>query len=106
MNFIQAFATISEAFAPVKVWIFFSFFLHCKYSLIYFRYIVGDKRVLLQLEDGSQAFEIKDYLVSLDTCESVSFENLEFPGKGKGRTKLELQCVLRLLKPCASNGKV
>ena len=61
---------------------------------------------MLQLEDGSQAFEIKDYLVSLDTCESVSFENLEFPGKGKGRTKLELSCVLRLLKPCASNGKV
>jgi len=57
------------------------------------RYVVSDKRVLFQLDDGSQAFEIKDYLVTLDTVESVSFENMEFPGKGaakKGAGKNEL----------------
>ncbi|XP_002155517.1 LDLR chaperone boca isoform X1 [Hydra vulgaris] len=54
------------------------------------RYVISDNRVLFQLEDGSQAFEIKDYLTSLNTCESVSFENLNFPGKGAGKTKLEL----------------
>ena len=46
--------------------------------------------MLFQLEDGSQAFDIKNYLVTLDTCESVSFENMEFPGKGAGKTKVEL----------------
>jgi len=54
------------------------------------RYIVSDNRVLLQVSDGSLAFKIKDYLISQDTCEVVSFENMEFPGKGKGRQKLEL----------------
>jgi len=54
------------------------------------RYIVSDNRVLFQVNDGSLAFQIKDYLVSQDTCEVVSFENMDFPGKGKGRTKLEL----------------
>jgi len=52
------------------------------------RYIVGEKRVLFQLEDGSVAFQIKDYLVTLDNCESVSFDNMEFPGKGKVKTEL------------------
>lgn len=54
------------------------------------RYVVSDKRILFQLDDGSKAIEIKDYLVSLDTCESVSFDNLNFDGKGKGKTKVEL----------------
>ena len=54
------------------------------------RYVIGDNRVLLQVADGSLAFEIKDYLVSQDTCEEVSFENMQFPGKGKGKQKVEL----------------
>ena len=54
------------------------------------RYIVSDNRVLLQVSDGSLAFQIKDFLVTQDTCESVSFENMDFDGKGKGRQKVEL----------------
>jgi len=54
------------------------------------RYIVADDRVLFQVSDGSLAFKIKDFLVGQDTCESVSFENMDFDGKGKGRKKVEL----------------
>jgi len=54
------------------------------------RYMVSDNRVLFQLTDGSLAVKIKDFLVSQETCENVSFENLDFPGKGKGKQKLEL----------------
>jgi len=54
------------------------------------RYMVSDNRVLFQVNDGSLAVKIKDFLVSQDTCESVSFENLDFPGKGKGKEKIEL----------------
>jgi len=54
------------------------------------RYIVSDNRVLLQLTDGALAFQVKDFLVSQETCEEVSFENMNFDGKGKEREKVEL----------------
>ena len=33
-------------------------------------------------QDGSKAWQIKDYLVSLDECTTVNFEQLSFPCKG------------------------
>ena len=55
------------------------------------RYMVGTDRVLLQIDDGSKAWEIKDYLITLDTVAKVEIENQAFEGKGAHRTKLELQ---------------
>ena len=47
------------------------------------RYVISDDRVLFQLTDGSLAFEIRDFLVTQDTCKTVSFEQMEFPCKPK-----------------------
>ena len=46
------------------------------------RYVIADNRVLFHLQDGSKAWEIKDYLITLKDCEEVQFENQKFPGAG------------------------
>ena len=43
---------------------------------------MGDKRILFVLSDGGYAWKVKDYLVSLDSCESVTIEGKDYPGKG------------------------
>jgi len=42
------------------------------------RYVVSPDRVLLLTQDGSKAWQIKDYLVKLTDCTSVSFDQFEF----------------------------
>jgi hypothetical protein len=51
------------------------------------RYVVGSNRVLLMLKDGSQAWEIKDFLVNQDRCEVVTIEGKDYPGKGSAQYK-------------------
>jgi len=46
------------------------------------RYISEDDQVLLKLDDGSKAFEIKDFLVEQENCYTVFIDNQEFKGKG------------------------
>ena len=43
---------------------------------------MADNRALLLLQDGSTAWDIKDFLVKQPECESVEFENQNFPGMG------------------------
>lgn len=52
------------------------------------RYIVAPDRVLLMVDDGSLAWDIKDYLTSLTECTTVSFEQLSFDCKGYKKTEL------------------
>ena len=47
-----------------------------------FRYTVDDQRVLFLLQDGSQVYEIKDFLVQQDRCQEVSIDNRPYYGKG------------------------
>ena len=42
------------------------------------RYIVADDRVLLVIKDGSQSWDIKDFLITQTDCTTVSFEQLSF----------------------------
>ncbi|XP_077997007.1 LDLR chaperone boca-like [Glandiceps talaboti] len=55
------------------------------------RYVIGDDRILIVLNDGSKAWEIKDFLIQQERCEEVSFENQNFPGAAqiarKGKVK-------------------
>ena len=44
--------------------------------------MIDDGRILLVLTDGSQAFEIKDFLVKQDRCKEVTIDNRPFYGKG------------------------
>jgi hypothetical protein len=44
--------------------------------------MVADNRALFLLQDGSVAWDIKDFLVKQPECESVEFENQKFPGPG------------------------
>lgn len=46
------------------------------------RYMIDDNRAIFMFKEGSQAWEAKDFLVTLDRCESVSVENKVYPGKG------------------------
>jgi len=34
------------------------------------------------MTDGSQAFEIKDFLIKQDRCKDVTIDNRVYPGKG------------------------
>jgi len=56
----------------------------CVYIVIG-RYVVGSNRVLLMLKDGSQAWDVKDFLVQQDRCEVVTIEGKDYPGKGSGQ---------------------
>ena len=40
------------------------------------------------LKEGSWAWEIKDYLVNQERCESVTIEGQDFPGKGSDKVDL------------------
>ena len=42
------------------------------------RYIVADDRVLLVIKDGSQTWDVKDYLITQTDCTTVSFEQQTF----------------------------
>lgn len=46
------------------------------------RHVINDDRILLVLTDGSQAFEIKDFLVKQDRCKEVTIDNRPYYGKG------------------------
>nr|KAG5688072.1 hypothetical protein BaRGS_007117 [Batillaria attramentaria] len=45
------------------------------------RFVVGDNRVLFMCKDGSKAWDIKDFLVQQDNCESVEIEGKTYHGK-------------------------
>ena len=46
--------------------------------------------MLFHLDDGSQAYDVKDFLVKQNNCAGVEFENQQFPGAGAGKQKTEL----------------
>ena len=52
------------------------------------RYVVAPDRVLFMVDDGSLAWEIKDYLVTLTDCTTVSFDQLTFDCKGYKKDEL------------------
>ena len=52
------------------------------------RYIVAPDRILFLVEDGSLAWDVKDYLISLTECTTVSFEQLSFNCKDNIKTEL------------------
>ena len=43
------------------------------------RYVVSPDRILFLTQDGSKAWEIRDYLVTQTDCTTVNFEQLSFP---------------------------
>ena len=47
-----------------------------------FRFVVGSNRVLFMCRDGAQAWDIKDFLVQQENCESVEIEGQTFQAKG------------------------
>lgn len=52
------------------------------------RYIVAPNRVMFMVEDGSLAWDIKNYLTSLVDCTTVSFDQLSFDCKGNKKSEL------------------
>jgi len=67
------------------------------------RYVVGSNRVLLMLKDGSQAWNVKDFLVQQDRCDVVTIEGKDYPGKGSPqvqRSTLNI-CAISVLYSCA-----
>ena len=53
-----------------------------------FRYVVGSNRALFVLKDGSQAWDVKNFLVAQDRCEVVTIEGKDYPGKGASKVDL------------------
>ena len=57
------------------------------------RYMVADYRAIFMVQDGSTAWDIKDYLIKQKECSMVEFDNQKFPGAGateEERKKTEL----------------
>lgn len=54
---------------------------------MFYRYTIAQNRVLFHLDDGSQAYDVKDFLVKQSNCAAVEFENQQFPGAGAGAGK-------------------
>ena len=56
--------------------------------------MVADRRAIFLVQDGSTAWDIKDFLIKQSECESVEFDNQKFPGVGgepeSDKTKTEL----------------
>jgi len=46
------------------------------------RHVINDDRILLVLTDGSQAYEIKDFLIKQERCKEVTIDNRVYHGKG------------------------
>ena len=46
------------------------------------RYVVAPNRVMFLTQDGSMAWDIKDYLVTQTECTTVSFDQLSSPCAG------------------------
>lgn len=53
------------------------------------RFVISANRILIKLADGSYAYEIKDFLVQQDRCESVTIEGQVYPGKSSPDYKQE-----------------
>ncbi|CAK8697093.1 unnamed protein product [Clavelina lepadiformis] len=51
------------------------------------RFVISENRVLIKLADGSYAYEIKDFLVQQDRCETVTIEGKDYPGKASKGAK-------------------
>lgn len=47
--------------------------------------MVSDHRAIFLLQDGSTAWDIKDFLIKQPECESVEFNNQIFPGLAAGQ---------------------
>ena len=45
--------------------------------------MIEDDQILIQLDDGSHAVEIRDYLISQDDCWEVTLESKTYDGKAK-----------------------
>lgn len=50
--------------------------------MYYFRFVVGANRILFMCRDGAQAWDVKDFLVQQDNCESVEIEGKTYYCKG------------------------
>jgi len=49
--------------------------------LLLFRFVVSPNRVLIKLNDGSYAYEVKDFLIQQERCEVVTIEGKDYLGK-------------------------
>lgn len=49
------------------------------------RYLVDDSRAIFMFNDGSQAWEAKDFLIEQERCQSVTIENKVYDGKFSGK---------------------
>ena len=44
------------------------------------RYIISDDRAIFMLQDGSEAWKMKDFLIQQDGCVEVEIDKQKFPG--------------------------
>lgn len=51
------------------------------------RYVISANRVLIKINDGAYAVQIKDFLVDQERCEVVTIDGNDYPGKGSPKKK-------------------
>ena len=51
------------------------------------RFVISDDRAIFMIEDGSEAWRMKDFLIEQDGCMEVEIEQQKFPGKKPARKR-------------------
>ncbi|KAF6021369.1 MESDC2 [Bugula neritina] len=47
------------------------------------RYVIEDDRILIQIDDGSDSIQIRDFLLEQENCLDVTVDSKTYDGKGK-----------------------
>ena len=55
------------------------------------RYVIEDDKILIQIDDGADAIQIRDFLVKQDNCLEVTVDSKSYDGAGK---KVCYYCLL------------
>jgi hypothetical protein len=68
-----------------------------KENFFFDRYVIDTNRVLFLVQDGSLAYDVKNYLVQQRRCLEVSIDNQAYPGRGAKVRKIHLEFCLFVL---------
>ncbi|UJR13637.1 hypothetical protein I4U23_000650 [Adineta vaga] len=55
------------------------------------KFVVDNKQIVFGIDDGSRAYEIKDYLIKQRRCFEVTIDKQVFPGRGSKTPKFTLK---------------
>lgn len=65
--------------------------------LLFYRYVIEDDKILIQIDNGADAIQIRDFLVTQDNCLEVTVDSKTYDGAGKKVCRLHYAQTLTML---------